>query len=415
MPAVSTLLQRQLAANVRLALADTRVVAVLGARQVGKSTLIDEIAREEGRLVVSLDDELTRRAALDDPTGFIADLDTPVAIDEVQRAPGLILAIKRSVDVDQRPGRFLLTGSANLLRARTIADTLTGRIEYLRLWPFSQAELRTTPARFVASLFARTPPRVGDAESGRHPYAEMLVAGGFPAALQRTEARRRRFFDTYLDSVLDRDLSTIARVHDLANVRRLLEAIAATTGAPVNVEGLSRDLGVAANTVRAHVDMLETLFLVHRLPAWHSNRLSRLAKAPKLHVVDSGLLAHLLGADARRLVTDGTVAGRLVETFAVMEVVRQVAVDEDPPQLFHMRDREGNEVDLLLERRDGTIAAIEVKAAATAGPGDFRGLRLLRDRLGDRFAFGIVLHMGAKTLPFGDRLAAVPLSGLWAA
>lgn len=412
----SHVLPRHLAGNIRAALGDTRVVVILGARQVGKSTLVEQIAHgKPPRSVVSLDDDLTRRAALDDPTGFLADLDTPVVIDEVQRAPDLVLAIKRSVDLDQRPGRFLLTGSANLLTARTIADTLTGRVEYLRLWPFSQAELHKTAPRFIASLFARKPPRISDAPSGRHAYAETLVAGGFPEALRRSGARRRRFFDAYLDSVFDRDLSSIARVHDIANIRRLLEALAATTGSPLKVEGIARDLDVAANTIRAHIDLLETLFLVHRLPAWHSNLLSRLAKAPKLHIVDSGLLAYLLGASAERVVTDGTIAGRLVETFAVMEIVRQAAVDEDPPRLYHVRDREGHEVDLLLERRDGTIVAVEVKASSTLSSSDFRGLRLLRDRLGDRFVFGVVLCASERTLPFGDRLAAVPLSALWAA
>jgi uncharacterized protein len=415
-PAAATaVLPRHLAANVRVALGDTRVVVVLGARQVGKSTLVEQLAHHESpRPLVSLDDELTRTAALDDPTGFLADLPTPVVIDEVQRAPDLVLAIKRSVDLDQQPGRFLLTGSANLLRARTIADSLAGRVEYLDLWPFSQAELHQRPARFIASLFARKPPRIADADTGRRPYAEMLVAGGFPEALRRVGARRRRFFETYLDSVLDRDLSTIARVHDVANVRRLLDAVAATTGSPLKVEGIGGDLSLAANTVRAHLDLLETLYLVHRLPAWHSNLLSRLAKSPKLHVMDSGLLAHLLGADAKRVVSDGAIAGRLVETFAVMEIVRQAAVDEDPPRLFHVRDREGHEVDLLLERRDGTVAAVEVKASSTPRPADFRSLRLLRDRLGDRFAFGVVLCTCERTQRYGDRLAAVPLSGLWA-
>jgi predicted AAA+ superfamily ATPase len=408
------LLPRHLAESVRLALEDTRVVVVIGARQVGKSTLVEQFARgEPPRRVVSLDDDIMRRTAIEDPTGFIADLETPAVIDEVQRAPNLLLAIKRSVDIDQRPGRFLLTGSANILTAPTIADALTGRTEYLRLWPFSQAELRHSPPHFIASLFAGRPPRIRDAASGRQAYASLLVAGGFPEAVRRHGTRRRHFFDGYLDAVLERDLATIARVHDRANVRRLLEAIAATTGSPIRMDGIARALEVATNTVRAHIDLLETLFLVYRLPAWHSNRLKRLAKAPKLHVVDSGLLAHLLQANAERAVSDGHVIGALAETFVVMEVVRQAAVDDDPPRLFHVRDREGHEVDLLLERRGGTVVGIEVKAAATAGPADFHGLKLLRDRLGDRFAFGTVLYTGSATVPFGDRLAAVPLAALW--
>ncbi len=408
------LLSRDLRANVQAALEDTRVVVVLGARQVGKSTLVAQIAAgEPDRRVITLDDEATRRGAIEDPTGFVADLRTPVAIDEVQRAPDLLLAIKQSVDADQRPGRYLLTGSANILTAPTIADALTGRAEYLRLWPFSQAELRGAPPRLIAALFAGAPPMIAGAAGGRRAHAEMLLAGGFPEARRRSSARRAAFFDSYLATVLERDLRTIARVHDRANVRRLLDALAVTAGSPLNLDGLSRDLGIAANTVRAHIDLLETLFLVHRLPAWHSNRLSRLVKAPKLHILDSGLLAYLLSADEEKVCGDGWSAGALTETFAVMEVVRQASVDPDPPRLFHFRDRDGREVDLVLERRDGSVVGIEAKASATAGRDDFRGLRLLRKRLGERFAFGSVLYTGSATVPFGDRLAAVPLQSLW--
>ena len=305
------LLSRDLRANVQAALADTRVVVVLGARQVGKGTLVAQIAAgERDRRVITLDDEATRRGAIEDPTGFVADLRTPVAIDEVQRAPDLLLAIKQSVDADQRPGRYLLTGSANILTAPTIADALTGRAEYLRLWPFSQAELQGVPPRLISALFAGAPPMIAGAASGRRAHAEMLLAGGFPEARRRTSARRAAFFDSYLATVLERDLRTIARVHDRANVRRLLDALAATAGSPLNLDGLSRDLGIAANTVRAHADLLETLFLVHRLPAWHSNLLSRLVKAPKLHILDSGLLAYLLSVDEDGICSDGWSAGR---------------------------------------------------------------------------------------------------------
>ena len=195
--------------------------------------------------------------------------------------------------------------------------------------------------------------------------------------------------------------------------RRLLDAVAATTGSTLNLNDFARDLGIAANTVRAYVDLLKTLFLVYRLPAWHSNLLSRLVKAPKLHIVDSGLLAYLLSANAERVWADPQIAGALIETFVVMEIVRLASADPDPPRAFHLRDRQGHEVDMVLERRDGTIVGIEAKAAATAGRADFHGLRLMRERLGERFAFGALLYTGPATVPFGDRLAAIPLQGLW--
>jgi uncharacterized protein len=407
-------LSRHLHASVRTALGDTRVVVVLGARQVGKSTLLEQIVAGEGdRRIVTLDDEATRRGVIEDPTGFVAEISSPVAIDEVQRAPDVLLAIKRSVDLDQRPGRYLLTGSANILTASTIADALTGRAEYLWLWPFSQAELHGVPPRLIGELFTGSPSGCGDAPVGRGAYAQMLIKGGFPEALRRTPERRVAFFRSYLATVFDRDLSTVARVHDRANMRRLLEAIAAGTGSPLNLDRYSRDLGVGANTVRAHVDLLETLFLVHRLPAWHSSVLGRLAKAPKLHVLDSGLLAYLLSADEGRMRTDDRVAGALVETFVVMELVRQASADHDPPHMFHFRDRDGREVDLVLQRRDGSVVGVEAKASATVGRDDFRGLRHLRERLGERFAFGALFYTGPDTVPFGERLAAIPLQGLW--
>lgn len=410
----ASLLSRHLLVSVQEALADTRVVVVLGARQVGKSTLVQQIAAgETDRRFITLDSEARRRAAVDDPTGFVADLQTPVVIDEVQRAPDLLLAIKQSVDEDQRPGRYLLTGSANILTAATISDALTGRAEYLTLWPFSQAELRGARPHVISALFEGMPPDIAGAHTGRRAHAQMLVAGGFAEARQRQPARRAAFFRSYLATVLDRDLRTIARVHDRANVRRLLDAIAAMSGSPLSSSRLSRDLGIAANTVRAHIDLLETLFLVHRLPAWHSNMLSRLVRAPKLHVLDSGLLAFLLGADEERVCIDDRAAGTLVETFVVMELVRHASVAADPPHMFHFRDRDGREVDLVLERRDGSVVGIEAKASATAGREDFRGLRLLRERLGERFACGVLFYTGPETVPFGERLAAVPLQGLW--
>lgn len=408
------MIERRLRPIVVEALDDTRVVVVLGARQVGKSTLVQQIASSDRpATLLTLDDQATREAALDDPTGFVAGLEPPVVIDEVQRASDLLLAIKMRVDQHQAPGQFLLTGSANILTAPRIADALTGRAEYLRLTPFSQGELLGTPEAFIPMLFRGRWPQITGAEVGRAAYAGRIATGGYPAATGRSAARRERFFASYLDTIIDRDLRTIARVHDSANVRSLLSALAATSASLLKVEGLARDLGLAPNTVRAHLALLETLFLSQRAPAWSSNLLSRVVKTPKAYVADTGLLCHLIGADERRLARDGEVAGPVFETFVATEVARQITWQDNAPRQYHYRDREGREVDIILERRDGTVAAIEVKSAASASPSDFRGLRHLRDRLGDRFTAGVLLYTGPNTVPFGDRLAAVPFSGLW--
>ena len=410
------MIERRLRPLVLDALDDTRVVVVLGARQVGKSTLVLQIAgADRPATVLTLDDQATRRAAIDDPTGFVAGLTPPVVIDEVQRAPDLLLAIKARVDGDQAPGQFLLTGSANILTAPRIADALTGRAEYLRLSPFSQGELEGVVEAFVPGLFEGRWPQVSSDDIGRGAFAERVARGGYPAVSERSSSRRERFFASYIDTIIDRDLRTIADVQDQANVRNLLSALAAMSASLMNAEGLARDLGVASNTVRAHAALLETLFLTERAPAWSSNLLSRVVKTPKVYVADSGLLCHLIGADGDRLVADGAVAGSVFETFVAVEIARQIAWQDNAPRQYRYRDRDGREVDVVLERRDGSVVAVEVKTAASVSSSDFRGLRHLRDKLGDRFRAGVLLYTGPSTVPFGDRLAAVPLSGLWAA
>lgn len=407
--------ERHLRPRVLEALDDTRVVVVLGARQVGKSTLVQEVAtRDRPATILTLDDQATRDAAAADPTGFVTGLRTPVVIDEVQRAPDLLLAIKVRVDRDPTPGQFLLTGSANILTAPRIADALTGRAEYLRLTPFSQGELRGMTESFVPRLFDGRWPQVTSPAIGRAAYAQIVAAGGYPGTVNRTDARRARFFDSYVDTVIQRDLSTIARIHDQANVRRLLSAIASTSAALMNFDSLARDLSLSPNTVRSHTALLDTLFLTTRVEAWSANLLSRVVTTPKVYITDSGLLCHLIGADADRLTDDGGIAGMAFETFAAVEIGRQIAWQDNAPRQFHYRDRDGREVDVVLERRDGSVVALEVKTAASASPSDFRGLRHLRDKLGERFKAGVLLYTGESTVPFEDRLAAVPLSGLWA-
>lgn len=388
---------------------------MLGARQVGKSTLVQNIAaREHPAGILTLDDRASRIAAELDPTGFIADLATPVVIDEAQRVPDMLLAIKQRVDADRRPGQFLLTGSANILTAPTIADALTGRAEYYRLWPFTQGELRGVRERFIQTLFTGEHPRLTGAPVGRKPVTGMLLAGGYPEAQARSGRRRLVFFESYIETILQRDLHSIAQVHDRANVHRLLQALATVSGSLLNYGGLSRDLGIPASTLRSHTDLLETLFLIRRIPPWHSNQLSRIVKTPKVYVSDTGLLAYLLRVNEHGLERDHAAMGRLLETFVVMELLRQAGWQDEPVKLYHYRDRDGREVDLILERHDGAVIGVEAKAAASVGPSDFRGLTRVRDALGERFKTGVILYTGANTVAFGDRLAAVPLEGLWA-
>lgn len=396
------------------ALSDSRAAAILGARQVGKSTLVAQIASEEhpARLI-SLDDDATAAAAQADPTGFIADIDGPVAIDEIQRAPELLLAIKRRLDADQSRGQFLLTGSANILSLPTVADALPGRVEYLTLWPLSHGEMHGVRERFIDELFAGRFPRLTEAPVGRRALAPTLVTGGYPEAQGRSGRGRTRFFSSYIASIIGRDLDDIANVRNVENIERLLFVIAARSGGLTSFHGIGKDLQLDANTVRSHTKILEDLFLVRQLKPWHGNLGSRQIKSSKTYVVDSGMLAHLIGADEQRIIEDGAIAGTMLESFVAMELLRQADWADRPVQLFHYRDKQQREVDLVIERHGGEAIGIEVKASATPAAADFKGLRYLRDNLGSRFKMGVVLHTGADTLPFGDRLAAVPVSGLW--
>jgi predicted AAA+ superfamily ATPase len=409
------LLPRHAQRAVEQALADTRVVVVLGARQVGKSTLLEQVAATEAadRRILTFDDQAVRAAATTDPAGFIAGLKTPVALDEVQRVPEVMTEIKLRVDRDKSPGQFAITGSANLLEMKQVKESLAGRAEYLRLHPFSQGEVNGRRERFVPDLALGRFPEVVDAPVGRPAYADILAAGGYPEAQLRAPNRRARFFESYIDGIMDKDLATLGDVADRALVARLLFAIGATSAAELNVERLSKTMTAPATTLRRHVELLETLFLIRRLPAWSNNLLARSIKRPKVHVADTGLLAYLVGADASRIADNPDLGGMFFETFVAMELDRQISWLDDRPQLFHFRDREQREVDLVMEHRDGSVSAVEVKSAATVYERDFRGLAFLRDKLGQAFKAGALLYTGASTVPFGDRLAAVPISGLW--
>ncbi|MGH2863761.1 MAG: ATP-binding protein [Solirubrobacteraceae bacterium] len=410
----SGLVARHIRPVLLAALSDSRAAALLGARQVGKSTLVADLAANEYRAqVFNLDDGLTANAARADPTGFVAEITGPAVFDEIQRVPGLLLAIKQRLDSNQGRGQFLLTGSANILTLPTVADALPGRVEYVNLWPFSQGELHGRREDFVDRLFAGDFPRISGAPVGRGPIAKMLARGGYPEVQGRAAPGRSRFFSSYLASIVGRDLADAGNVRNVENIERLLRVMAARSASLASFQGMGGDLGVDKNTVAAHTKILEDLFLVRQLRPWHVNLGSRQIKSSKLYVVDSGLLAHLIGANELRIARDGALAGMMLKSFVAMELLRQCDWAQEPVSLFHYRDNKQREVDVVLERNSGEIAGIEVKAAATASSADFAGLRYLRDKLGARFKAGVVLHTGADTRPFGDRLAAIPLSGLW--
>lgn len=407
---------RFLAGNLADALADTRVVAVVGPRQAGKSTLVLQVVgASPGATYISLDDRESRVAAAADPGGFIADRPGLLAIDEVQRVPDLLLAIKSSVDRDARPGRFLITGSSQLSANRDVSETLSGRIERLTLWPFSQDELARRRSSFLDRLLAGSLPDDFSSALTRADYLERALTGGYAEAAARAARRREAWFAGYVETVVEREAPGVAASPRTAELPRLLRLVAARHAGILNVADLASDAQLPRSTVARYLDVLEAVFLTVRLPPWAPNLSQREIRAPKILVTDPGLAAYLRQADLDILIRPELAAGAdgpIVEGFAVTEVMRQAAWSADRPRLSHHRDRDGAEIDLIVEAR-GRVCAIEIKAGASADSKAVRNLIRIRDRLGARFVAGVVLHTGHDATILGDRLLSLPLAALW--
>ena len=407
------MLPRLVEPRVEEALGDSPVVLIHGPRQSGKTTLAQRVGARRGYVYLSLDDDVLRAAAEADPVRFVADLPSRVTLDEVQRVPRLFTALKVAVDRDRQPGRFLLTGSANVLLLPKLADSLAGRMALVRLLPFAQCEIEERRAAFLDQLFdgafkTRRAERLGPR------LAERIVAGGYPAALARPTPRRTAaWYRDYVETMVQRDVRGLARIASLDALPRLLALAAGQTARLLNVTDLAGPFQLSRPTIRDYVTLLEQVFLVEELPPWHSNRLSRLVKTPKLHVGDAGLAATLLGLDAGSLYEDRGTFGQLVETFVYQELRRQTTGGEGEIRFHHFRDKDGYEVDVVLERGGRQLAGVEVKAGSTVTAADFRGLRKLAAAGGRRFAAGVIIYDGEATVSFGDRLHAVPISALW--
>lgn len=409
-------IHRHLCEPLRQALSDTRVVGIVGPRQSGKSTLARSLVAELSEATyVSLDDQRIRVAAELDPYGFVADRPGLLAIDEVQRAPALLLAVKSVVDQDNRPGQFLLTGSAQLSANRGVSETLAGRIERFELWPLSQDELAEAPGTFIDRLIAGEIRPAASALTKRD-YLGLASTGGYPEVIARSPARRSGWFDAYVETVVEREAPGVSASPRTGELPRLLRLIAYRQAALLNVADLARDARLPERSVHRYLDVLEAVFLIRRVPAWSPNLAQREVRAPKVMITDPGLAASLRGMDVEALVRPEIAQGAegaVLEGFVWAELTRQLGWSASRSRLLHYRDRQLAEVDLIIEASDGGIAGIEVKAGVDVGFRDVRHLIRLRDRLGPRFRAGVVLHSGPTTLPLGDRLWAQPISALW--
>lgn len=413
--------ERHAEARILEALEDTRIVIVQGPRQAGKTTLVEKIVKKQGGLLVSLDDSVLLESAAADGARFLAQSpESTLAIDELQRAPELILALKLAVDRERRPGQFLVTGSADLLRLPASGDSLAGRAETVELLGFSQGELEGHREKFLDRLFAGERFIDHASDLAREDYLERAIAGSYPDALARPIGRRRdRWYDDYLRRIVERDARDISRSHRLNELPRLLQMLAARNACELNYSDVAKEMGLADNVVRRLIDLLESLYLVQRIPAWSTNLTKRAVSRPKIALLDTGLAARILNVSADgvspQVASQASIAGQLLEGFVAGEVRRQKEWADAAIRMHHFRDRSAGEVDLLLSTPDGRLVGVEVKASGSAKPSDFVGLRRLRDKLGDRFVCGLVLHTGPTTLPLSEKLAAVPMDILWRA
>ena len=403
---------RQVSRLVLDALADTPVVVVNGARQAGKSTLIAEL-KIPSIEIVTMDNATQRAAAKRDPTTFVDRPNKVLAIDEVQRVPELLIAIKETVDRDRRPGRFLLTGSTRLMSTPKLSETLAGRVEIIDLWPFSMAETVGQTSNFIDALFNDSVQSLRPTLLTRNEYLEIVALGGFPEARQRSGIRRSRWFANYVTTVVERladDVASIERLHELP---RLLQLCAARTANEINIASLANDIAIPARTLATYLAHLQTVFLVQLLPAWSTNLSGKVIRKPKLILTDTGLASYLLGYDGIGLQEIEAPVGQLLENFVAMEIKKFQPLASTEAELFHYRDRDGREVDLVLETRRGRVAGVEVKASRTVTVSDFRGLNAVALKLGKQFATGVVLYTGQETVQFGPSMFAMPISSLW--
>jgi predicted AAA+ superfamily ATPase len=393
------------------AMADTPVVLLAGPRQAGKTTLVRQVA-DKGLHYLTLDDELTLLSARADPVGMIRHLDRAV-IDEIQRAPGLLLAIKKSVDEDRRAGRFLLTGSANLMALPRVADSLAGRMETLTLLPLSQSEIEGRTLNWLDGLFSGQLPQPGS-EARTDNLVQRVLQGGYPEMLLRTTPRRRvAWARQYLDAIMARDVRELSGIEKLDQLPRFLRALAHTAGQVCNYTQLGAQVGLDGKTAARYMSVFEQMYLLKRVDPWAGNRLKRVVKAPKLQFLDSGLLAMLLNLTEEEIQKNRARFGHVLETFVYAELLKHTTTAQADYHLMYYRDADKVEVDIVIENAAGQLVGVEVKASATVTEADLRGLRKLAGLAGDSFSRGVILYDGDETLPLGDRICAAPLSTLW--
>ena len=394
------------------ALKDSPVVLIHGPRQCGKTTLARTIGTPKKYEYISFDDDVVTKAAKEDPIGFVKGLSKRVILDEVQKVPNIFSTLKKEVDSNRIPGRFILTGSANILRMPKLSDSLAGRMQILRLHPLSQGELERHKSRFLDTLF-KGKFKTKKMELSLNKLINRIVTGGYPEVFRRSSGRRRiNWYQNYIDTLIQRDILDISKIRSVDILPRLLALSATQTAQLVNFANLASAFQVSRPTVFDYIALFEQMFFLEKLPPWYSSRFRRLIKTPKLHLCDTGLACTLLGVNTVSLKKNRPLLGQLLETFVFQELRRQASYHKQNHAFFHYRNKKGTEVDIVIERNH-LIAGVEVKSSATVNLADFKGLRMLKKTVGKHFACGVILYNGETSVSFGNGFFAVPLNVLW--
>ncbi len=406
--------KRNIKDTLKKALSRSPVVLINGARQVGKTTLAREFLKEKGYNYFTFDDEITYLSAKNNLTSFISDIPKPVILDEVQRIPEIFLAIKSDVDKNRIPGRYLLTGSANPLLIPRLGDSLAGRMEIIDLMPLSQGELLGKKEKFVDSIFnnnesIKEPKQI---LSKKDLYEKILI-GGYPTVQGLDDEDREAWMRNYLNLILKKDIKDLAEIEKISEMPNLLRLLASRISNLLNVAEISRDCKLVTKTTHRYLALLETIFIIYRQNPWYTNIGLRVTKAPKLYLIDTGLLSYLLDFNLERELKDSVQMGKTLENFIVSELKKQATWSKTIPEIYHFRATSGEEVDIVLENRSGQIVGIEIKNSEKIIKDDFKGLKFLQEKTKDKFLKGIVLYTGSQSLPFGENLYTLPINSLW--
>ena len=407
------MIKRSIEKNLKKALQSAPVTMLLGARQVGKSTLAQRVAEETKARYITFDSVVSLAAASNDPQGYVANLPHPVVLDEIQRVPELFLSLKLDVDQNRKAGRYLLTGSANVLSLPKIADSLAGRMRMLHLYPLSQQEIEGNSNNFVDFLFDGNFQKLTGNKVEIDDLINRVLKGGYPEVIEQSVEDRKLWFDSYLTTILQRDIQDLSRIEGLRELPQLLHLLAARSATLLNYSSISREAGLSNTTTKRYISLFEAIYLINILPAWTINIGKRVIKSPKLILSDTGLICSILGFDEDYLKDNRTVFGQLLENFVALEIIKQTSWSKMLPRIYHYRTHDNSEVDIVLEGNAGRLIGIEVKLAQSVSSKNFKGLLELRDNFPEKFVRGILLYTGDEVVPFGDKLLAVPLNALW--